>query len=329
MQYNRLGTSGLQVSRFCIGTAFRSSLFSSNFDESGCVHTIHRALDLGVNFIDTANYYSYGRSEAVVGKAIVDRRDDIVLATKVFSQIKDNPGPNDHGLSRYHILREVDRSLQRLRTDHLDIYWLHGRDEATPIDETLRAMDDLVRSGKVRYIGACNFNAWQICEALWRSDALHTHAFACIQNQYSLLNRWEIEPELVPLSHKYGLGIVTYSPLAIGLLTGRFRRGQTPPAGTPWSDNAHYASLFDRMLDERNDAIVAALIDIGAAHSRTPSQVAVAWILEHPEISSVIMGPDTPAHVDDVLGAADWQLPTDARARLDELSAPIQPLKTA
>jgi len=329
MQYNRLGATGMQVSRFCIGTAFRASLFRDDMDEATCIRTIHRALDLGVNFIDTANYYSYGRSESVVGKAIADRRDDVVLATKVFSHIKDNPGPNDRGLSRYHILREVDRSLKRLGTDHLDVYWLHGHDANTLIDETLRALDDLVRSGKVRYIGCCNFVAWQVCEALWRSDALHAHAFVCIQNQYSLLNRFEIEPELAPLSKKYGLGIVTYSPLAIGLLSGRFRRGQQPPAGTPWTDNAHYASLFDKMLDERADAIVQALVDIGAQHGRTPSQIAVAWILDHPEISSVIIGPDTPAHVDDVLGAADWRLPADARKLLDELSAVPDRIKTA
>lgn len=329
MQYNRLGATGMQVSRFCIGTAFRASLFRDDMDEATCIRTIHRALDLGVNFIDTANYYSYGRSESVVGKAIADRRDDVVLATKVFSHIKDNPGPNDRGLSRYHILREVDRSLKRLGTDHLDVYWLHGHDANTPINETLRALDDLVRSGKVRYIGCCNFVAWQVCEALWRSDALHAHAFVCIQNQYSLLNRFEIEPELAPLSKKYGLGIVTYSPLAIGLLSGRFRRGQQPPAGTPWTDNAHYASLFDKMLDERADAIVQALVDIGAQHGRTPSQIAVAWILDHPEISSVIIGPDTPAHVDDVLGAADWRLPADARKLLDELSAVPDRIKTA
>jgi aryl-alcohol dehydrogenase-like predicted oxidoreductase len=329
MQYNRLGGTGLRVSRFCIGTAFRASLFRDDADESTSIRTIHRALDLGVNFIDTANYYSFGRSESVVGKAIRDRRDDVVLATKVFSQINANPGPNDSGLSRYHILREVDRSLKRLATDHLDVYWLHGHDANTPLDETLRALDDLVHSGKVRYIGCCNFHAWQVCEALWRSDALRTYAFVCIQNQYSLLNRFEIEPELVPLSKKYGLGIVTYSPLAIGLLSGRFRRGQPPPAGTPWTDNPHYASLFDRMLDERADAIVQALIDIGAEHGRTPAQVAVAWILDHPEISSVIMGPDTPAHVDDVLGAADWSLPADARARLDALSTDSPRIKTA
>ena len=329
MQYNRLGATGLQVSRFCIGTAFRASLFRDDMDEEMCVCTIHRALELGVNFSDTANYYSYGRSESVVGKAVVDRRDDVVLATKVFWHIKDNPGPNDRGLSRYHILREVDRSLQRLGTDHLDIYWLHGHDAQTPIDETLRALDDLVRSGKVRYIGCCNFVAWQVCEALWRSDALHAYAFVCIQNQYSLLNRFEIEPELVPLSQKHGLGIVTYSPLAIGLLTGRFRRGERAPAGTPWTDNPHYASLFDQMLDQRADDIVAALIKIGAAHGRTPAQVATAWILDHPEISSVIMGPDMPEHVDDVLGAADWRLPADARTLLDTLSAVAPRVKTA
>ena len=329
MNYVNLGRAGVKVSRICLGTAFRASLFKASFDETACIRTIARALDLGINFIDTANYYSYGRSEELVGKAIRHKRDEVVLATKVRSPVKENPGPNDVGLSRYHILREVERSLTRLQTDHIDVYWLHAVDDATPIEETLRAMDDLVRAGKVRYIGCCNFAAWQVCEGLWRSEALHLNAFAAIQNQYSLLNRWEVEPELMAVCNKYGLGITAYSPLAIGLLTGRFRFGQLAPPGTPWADNPFHAKHFGEMMTPREDAIVQKLIGIGHAQNKTPAQVALAWILDHPEITSVIIGPDAPEHVDEVMGGLGWTLAPEDRASLDELSKVKRPIKVA
>ena len=329
MDYVNLGKSGVKVSRICLGTAFRANLFKADFNEADCIRIIEHGLACGINFIDTANFYSYGRSEVVVGKAIRHKRDDVVLATKVRSQVNDNPGPNDSGLSRYHIMREVERSLRRLQTDHIDLYLLHAMDDGTPIEETLRAMDDLVRQGKVRSIGCCNFSAWRLCEALWRSDVLNLNAFACIQNQYSLLNRWEIEPDLAPLCQNHGLGITVYSPLAIGLLTGRFRAGQPPPAGTPWADSPHHRSHFDTMMNDKSDRIVQALIDVGHAHGKTPSQVAIAWLLDHPEVASVIIGPDSPGHIDDALGAAGWQLAHEERAMLDALSQVDEPLKMA
>ena len=182
---------------------------------------------------------------------------------------------------------------------------------------------------KVRYIGCCNFGAWQLCEALWRSDVLHSHAFSAIQNQYSLLNRWEIEPDLMPLCARYRLGIAVYSPLAIGLLTGRFRQGQPAPAGTPWADNPFHSAHFAAAMDARAEAIVQALIGIGDARGRTPGQVALAWVLDHPQVSSVIIGPDAPEHIDDALGALGWSLTSDERLRLDALSEVRKPLKIA
>jgi len=252
-----------------------------------------------------------------------------VLATKVTSPVKANPGPNDYGSSRFHIKREVERSLKRLQTDHIDVYWLHALDEETPIDETLRALDDLVRQGKVGYIGCSNFSAWRLCQGLWSSDVLHLNAFAAIQNQYSLLNRWEIEPELVPLCKEYGLGITTYSPLAIGLLTGQFRRGQSPILGTPWADNTHHNHHFQNIMTEQVDAVIQKLIDIAQARGKTPAQVAIAWVLDHPEISSVLIGPDKPEHVDDTLGALGWNLEPEERAALDEFSKVEKPFKIA
>jgi aryl-alcohol dehydrogenase-like predicted oxidoreductase len=329
MEYTSLGTTGLQVSRICLGTAFRATLFKEQYDDALCVRIVQHALDAGVNFIDTANFYSYGRSEEILGRALHGRRDDVVLATKVRSPVKDRPGPNDAGLSRFHVMRECERSLRRLRTDHIDLYWLHAPDDRTPIDETLRALDDLVHQGKVRYIGCCNYAAWQVCEALWRSDALGLNRFVAIQNQYSLLNRWEVEPELLPMCAHFGLGLASYSPLAMGLLSGRFRRGQPIPAGTPWSAGEPYARHFDIAMTLAADEIVQALTDIGAAHGKTPAQVALRWLLDKSAVTSIIIGPDVPAHVDDTLGALGWSLALEDRVRLDALSAAPKPFKFA
>ncbi len=329
MEYTHLGKTGLQVSRICLGTAFRASLFKERYDDALCVRVIHHAIDAGINFIDTANYYSYGRSEEILGRALHGRRDDVVLATKVRSPVKDHPGPNDSGLSRYHVMRECERSLRRLSTDHIDLYWLHAPDDQTPIDETLRALDDLIHQGKVRYIGCCNYAAWKVCEALWRSDALGLNSFAAIQNQFNLLNRWEVEPELMPVCKKFGLGLTTYSPLAVGLLSGKFRRGQPAPSGTPWSEGEPYANRFDQAMSPSADRIVQQLIEMGDAYGKTPSQVALRWLMDKPVVSSIIIGPDRPEHVDDVLGAQGWSLSVEDQSTLDALSQPPQPFRYA
>lgn len=326
MEYRFLGRTGVKVSPICLGTAFRSQE-----DEQTCIRVIDRAIDLGCNFIDTA-LYGGGRSEAVVGKALKGKRDDIVLTTKIFGTLGD--GPNRSRLSRLNLMAGIEASLQRLETDHIDLYLLHAFDPETPLDETLRALNDMVQQGKVRYIGCSNFKAWKVMEALWISSERNLAPFACIQSQYNLLNRFEIEPELMPLCREQGIGIMTYSPLAIGLLSGQFRRGQEPPPQTPWSRgenrgmSPHKYSLEEAM-DEFNDRIVQTLVDIGQRHGRTPGQVAIAWILDHEEISAPILGADLPEHVDEIWAGLDWQLNTAERALLDEVSQRPAPRKFA
>ena len=318
MHYRPLGNTGVKVSELCLGTAFRGQ-----DDEQTCIRVIDRALDLGCNFIDSA-FYGQGRSETVVGKTIKDKREDVFLCTKIFGTR--HPEPNNSGLTRLNLIRGVEDSLTRLQTDHIDLYLLHSFDPNTPLEETLSALDDMVRSGKIRYIGCSNFSAWKIIEALWQSDKRNLARFVCIQNQYNLLNRWEIEPDLMPLCGEHDIGIMTYSPLAIGLLTGKFRRGQTPPPGnTPWNKeeghgfSAHKYDL-ETAMTERVDQIVQTLADVGARHGRTPAQVAIAWILDHPEITAPILGADLPEQVDEAFEVVQWRLPADERQTLDEAS---------
>lgn len=318
MEYVQLGRHGVRVSRVCLGTAFRGQE-----DDDIAVRTIERAIDKGCNFIDCANFYGLGRSERILARAIAGKRDDLFLTTKVWSRIGE--GVNDQGLSRFHIMREVERSLTRLGIDHIDLYLLHHWDGASPLDETLRAMDDLVRQGKILYVGACNYSALQVMEAMWTSDRNGWDRFACLQNQYNLLHRREVERELLPLVARYGLGMMTYSPLAVGLLSGLFRRGQPVPPGTPWGTSGRMD--VDRALSSPFDETVGALIEIGEAHGKSPAQVAMAWLLDHDEVTAPIVGPDTPEHVDDTFGALEWSLPPEARERLDEVSVVAEPLR--
>jgi len=328
MKYRPLGNTGVKLSALCLGTAFRAQ-----DDEQICIQVIDRALDFGCNFIDTA-FYGEGRSETVVGKAIKDKREEVFLCTKIFGTR--HPSPNHNGLTRLNLVRGVEDSLNRLQTDHIDLYLLHSFDPNTPLEETLRALDDMVRSGKVRYIGCSNFSAWKIVEALWQSDRRNLARFVCIQDQYNLLNRWEIEPDLMPLCREHGIGIMTYSPLAIGLLTGQFRRGQAPPPGNnPWNKkepgrgfSAHKYD-FETAMTERVDQIVQTLIDIGSRHDRTPAQIAIAWILDHPEVTAPILGADQPEQVDEAFQAVEWHLPTEERQALDEVSQVDMPAKWA
>ena len=305
MEYVQLGRLGVRVSRICLGTAFRGQR-----DDAVAARVIERAVDLGCNFIDCANYYGRGRSETVLGKAIGGQRDDLFLTSKVWSRM--GPGPNDAGSSRYHITREVERSLRRLGTDRIDLYLLHNWDPDSPLDESLRAMDDLVRQGKVLYVGACNFTAAQALEGLWTADRLGLDPFACLQNEFNLLHRWPVESELLPLVRRRGLGLMTYSPLAVGLLTGRYRRGQPPPAGSHWEGRKDFEGTMKGI-----DGVVQSLIAIGSRLGRTPAQVALAWLLDHPEVTAPMIGPDLPEHVDEAFRALGWQLPPEDRAALD------------
>ena len=313
MDYVRLGRAGVKVSRLCLGTAFRG-YWNGHTEEATAIRTVETAIDLGCNFIDCANYYYQGRCEDLLGKAIKGKREDLVVTTKVWSPIGE--GPNDQGLSRFAIMREIERSLKRLQTDYIDIYLLHNWDPNTELDETLKAFDDLVRQGKVRYVGACNFTAAQTVEALWTADRGGLDPFFVLQNEYNILQRWGIEPELLPICRQYGMGMMTYSPLAVGLLTGRFRRGETPPADSAWTAG----DRFDAALDEKTEQIIQRLVDIGQAQNKTPAQVAIAWILANDDVTAPIIGPDRPEHVEEVFGALDVEFSAEQLQALDELS---------
>lgn len=326
MNYRELGRTGVLVSPVCLGTAFRSQE-----DQDVCVRVIEHALDRGCNFLDTA-LYGEGRSEQVVGRAIKGRRDEVVLTTKIFGTL--GSGPNRNRLNRLNLMSGVEASLKRLDTDYIDLYLMHSFDPHTPIDETLRALDDLVRSGKVRFVGCSNWKAWKMMEALWISSERGLAPFVCTQSQYNLLNRFEIEPEIMPLCRQFGVGIMAYSPLAIGLLTGRFRRGQEPPEGTPWSRGENtglspHKYVLEDALDEFNDGVIGTLVEVAERHGKTPAQVAIAWILDHPEVTAPILGADLPEHVDEIFEGLEWELPAEERQVLDEVSTRPLPRKFA
>ncbi len=308
MEYRRLGQAGIKVSPICLGAGVRGDL-----DEERFIRSIERAIDLGCNFIDCANNYGRGQSEILLGRAIKGKRDSLVITSKVFTRV--GPGPNDQGLSRSHIMREVERSLRKLQTDWIDIYYLHKVDPETRIEETLRTMEDLVRQGKVRYVGASNHTAAQVVELLWAADRLGLEPIVCLQNHYNLLHRWEVEPELLAVCRRYGLGLMTYSPLAVGLLSGRFRRGVTPPADTYWDQQR-----LQEALSERADRVIQALVGMVDQRGTTPARLALAWILDHEEITAPIVGADRPEYVDDVFGALAIELTQQERLALDAVS---------
>ena len=324
MEYINFGSAGVKVSPIALGLGFRGQ---SSADEAQRV--IEHAIDSGINLIDCANMYNLEDSrstgttlsEEVLGRVLRTKRDDVVITSKVFSRV--GSGPNDSGLSRYHIMREVERSLRRLGTDRIDMYLVHNFDPATPIEETIRALDDLVSDGKVRYIGCCNFAAWQVCKALWTSSRLNAVSFMCVQNQYSLLNR-SPEREMFGLVRDQGLGAMAYSPLAVGLLSGAYTPGEPPPAGSLWSQsraNFDLASALSGRAAEVLDAVRA----IAAERGKTMTQVAVNWVLSHPEITVAISGSDTVEQLDDNLGALGWQLSEEEMATLNEVSEPEEP----
>ena len=323
MQYRQLGRTGLRVSTLTLGTmgfggtGWATPVGQINVEEAR--EQIAIARDAGVNLIDTADVYSNGLSEEILGEALGDSRDEVLIATKARMPMGD--GPNDAGLSRHHIIRAAEASLRRLKTDHIDLYQLHEWDGQTPIEETLTALDDLVRTGKVRYIGASNYAAWQLMKALAVSDARHLERFACQQIYYSLQSR-HVEAELVPLSVDQGVGILVWSPLAGGLLSGKYRRGQEAPAGsrhlTEWSE----PPVHDE--DKLYDTIELA-VKIGESHGMSAAQTSLAWLLAKPAVTSVIVGARTSKQLRDNLAAADLELTPDEISALDDVSG--EPLR--
>ncbi|MGH2371472.1 MAG: aldo/keto reductase, partial [Chloroflexota bacterium] len=256
-----------------------------------------------------------GRSEEILGRALQGKRDDVVLTSKVVSPV--GRGPNDRGASRYHIMREVERSLRRLGTDRIDVYLLHVFDAETPLEEQVRALDDLVRQGKVRYTGVCNFQAWQVCRMMWLQERLQASPLITVQNPYSLLDRG-LEAELFPLVRHLGLGVMAYSPLAVGLLSGAYRPGAAPPASSYWA--ARPPEAFADALSGQAGETVNAMLEVAQRSGATAAQVALAWVLSRPEVTVAISGADTDAQMDENLGAVDVRLAPEDLDLLDRVS---------
>jgi aryl-alcohol dehydrogenase-like predicted oxidoreductase len=292
-------------------------MFGGPTPEAESIRIMHAALDRGIFFFDTANVYNAGASETVVGKAITGRRDQVVVATKGRLPVGDGPNPGNAG--RRHLMRAVEDSLRRLNTDYLDLYYIHMPDYQTPIEETLRALDDLVRSGKVHYLGCSNFRAWRLCEALWTSEHYNLHRFSCVQPLYNIVNR-DVEVELLPLCKEYDIGVVSYSPLARGVLTGKYAPGEAPPPNSR-------AARRDRRLQQaewREESLHVAR-QIGEHCARrgvSPTQFALAWCLANRNVTSVIIGPRTIEQLEDNLGCFDLTVSPEDEAWVDRLVPP-------
>ncbi len=298
MKFVPLGRTGVQVSALALGCMN----FGWGTEEPASINIIRRAVDAGINFLDTANVYGRGASEEIVGKAMGASalRDRIFLATKVHHKMHDTE-PNAWGNHRYHIISECENSLRRLNVDHIDLYQIHRPEPSIPIDETLRTMDDLIRSGKVRYIGTSTFAAWQLVESLWASKELHLNRFVTEQPPYNLLDR-RIERELVPMCRTYGTGIIPWSPLAGGLLTGKYRKGEIRPQGSRYETegsapmNRDHIGAFDR---------IEAVISLAERFGLTPSVFSLAWVMNQPGITSTLIGPRTLEQLEDNLEAVN------------------------
>ncbi len=323
MKYNQFGRTGLFVSEICLG----AMTFGGNPDagfwkaigqlgQAEVDSLIARSLAAGVNFFDTADVYSFGQSERLLGQAFKNlgvARKDVIIATKVFGDM--GPGPNDRGASRGHIMDSVQASLERLQTDHIDLYQIHGNDSVTPLEETLRALDDLVRQGLVRYVGVSNWAAWKIARALGISEAKGYARFETLQAYYSIAGR-DLERELAPMLTEEKLGLMVWSPLAGGLLSGKFGPGAPTPEGA-----RRTAFDFPPVDTTRAWACVAVMREVAAAHGVSVAQVALAWLLAKPQVMSIIIGAKSLAQLEDNLAAADLVLTAEELTRLDEVSA--------
>ena len=311
MDYRRMGRSGLKVSEICLGTM----TFGHGTDAAEAERIVGAAFDAGVMFFDTANGYSDGESEIMLGRALGKRRREAVIASKVFNPM--GPGPNDSGMSRRHVMQALEDSLRRLGTDYLDLYYIHHVDIQTPLEEMLRAFDDLVRQGKVRYVGCSNYEAWRLMEAVWLSDSKGLARFEAYQPQYSLVVR-DIEEELVPACALKGIGIVAWAPLAGGYLSGKYQPGQQSVAGARSAENWAFPTRF---FHADHAAILGEQLAVARELGRNPAQVAVRWVLDQPQVASAIVGARTATQLADTLGAAGWRLPAAALARLDKASS--------
>ena len=317
MEYRSLGRTGVQVSTLCLGCM----MFGGRTEPEDSYAIIDRALDAGINFLDTANVYSRGRSEEVTGEALKrnGKRHQVVLATKVHGRMDDDD-VNAFGNNRRHIIEQCEASLRRLQTDTIDLYQIHRPQSDIPIDETLRALDDLIRAGKVRYIGSSTFAAWQVVESLWVAKELGLNRFVCEQSPYNLLDR-RVERGLLPMAQTYGIGIIPWSPLGGGLLTGKYRRDAPSPSEGRYADVSERPWMQRRKTEGVYD-VVEAIEPLAEEKGCTLSQFAVAWCMGQPGVTSPIIGPRTMEQLEDNLGALDVVITDEDRARIDELVPP-------
>ncbi len=319
MDYIKLGATGLKVSRICLGAmTYGSSKWREwVLDEEASRPLIKQALEAGINFFDTADMYSLGASEEVLGRALKDfgpPRDKVVIATKVFYPVGDDP--NQRGLSRKHIMHAVDASLRRLGTDYIDLYYIHRFDPETPVEETIQTLHDLVRAGKVLYLGASSMPAWRFAKMLSTAEANGWTRFVAMQNHYNLIYREE-EREMIPLCLEEGIGILPWSPLARGLLAGK-RKPQTPRART----DIYRKEIYGEEISEKDAEVIERLETVAAAQGVGPAQVALAWLLQKPGVVAPVVGASKAQHLDDALAALNVRLTSEAIGKLEEAYAP-------
>jgi 1-deoxyxylulose-5-phosphate synthase len=318
MQYRKLGRTGLKVSAMAMGTGFFGSLTA----EADATKIMDLAFEKGMNLFDTSNSYAGGRSEQIVGKFIKNKRQAVVLATKV--ALRQGPGANDLGLSRKHIMQAIEESLRRLDTDYIDIYYAHTPDNTTPIEETLRTFDDLIKAGKIRYIACANFHVWQLLKALWVSDQHNLARFDCIQIPYNLLTR-DIEYELLPCCASEGVGVTVFNPLAAGLLTGKHDPSKAPTPNTRFSLERIGPVDKERYWSPANFQAVAHLKQIADAHNRSLVQLSLAWVLNNPTISSILIGVSSAKQLDENIAAVELKLTLDETNACDEVWQELRP----
>jgi aryl-alcohol dehydrogenase-like predicted oxidoreductase len=311
MEYRNLGRAGLKVSEICLGTM----TFGNGADQDGATKMVNTAIDAGLTFFDTANSYVGGTSETMLGVALKGKRQDAIIASKFFNPMGGRP--NDSGNSRLHIKQQIEGSLKRLQTDYIDVYYIHHVDHSTPLEEVLRALDDLVRDGKILYTACSNFEAWRLMEALWISDTRGWERFACYQPQYNLVVR-DIDEEIVPAIQLKGLGCVAWSPLASGYLAGKYTPGSLKVQGTRSVEGWGFQSKF---FAPNHSEILQAVFDVARELGKSPAQVALRWVMDQPFMTSAIVGARNAEQLGETLKAGGWRLPADALARLDKVSA--------
>ena len=310
MHYRRLGRAGLKVSEICLGTM----TFGNGADQEGATAMVNAALDAGVNFFDTANSYVGGVSETMLGVALKGKRQDAIVASKFFNPMGHRP--NDSGMSRLHIKQQIEGSLRRLQTDYIDVYFIHHVDHQTPLEEMLRALDDLQREGKILYTACSNFEAWRLMEALWVSETKGWASFSAYQPQYSLVVR-DIDEEIVPALQLKGLGCVAWSPMASGYLAGKYTPGSLKVQGTRSAEGWGFQNRF---FAPNHAEILQALLDTAKEIGRSPAQTALRWVMDQPFMTSAIVGARNAEQLKETLGAGGWRLPDAALDKLDKVS---------